>query len=335
MVWVVKKTDLKLIYGGLIMFLGGYKPEGSVIAYAENKEYISSEQSLRKACDEGIILEAMAVRCDSSFKLTVDLGCMKGYIDREDVQYSKESEDARDIAVITRVGKAICFKILGFFYEENGRLAARLSRKEAQRECYETYLSGLIPGDIVDAKVTHLENFGAFVDIGCGIISLLSIDCISVSRISHPSDRLSVGDKIKTVIKSIDKNTGRIFVTHKELLGTWEQNVSMFEVGQTVAGIVRSIENYGIFVELTPNLAGLAEYRSDISVGQTAAVYIKNIIPERMKLKLVLIDSYKGEDEPERKVIGYPESVEHIDRWIYSPSSSQRVIETVFSDISL
>ena len=104
----------------------------------------------------------------------------------------------------------------------------------------------------------------------------------------------------------------------------------MFSVGQTVAGIVRSIEEYGIFVELTPNLAGLAEYRSDIEVGQTTAVYIKNIIPERMKLKLVIIDSYKGEGMPLRKYEPTNEIPLHISYWRYSPERSMRVIETVF-----
>ncbi len=311
------------------MTIGEYRPEGSILSLPANREYLSTEQGLRRAANDGVILEAMAVRCDGNFRLTVDLGGMKGYIDREDVQLTQEGEPVRDIAVITRVGKAVCFKVLGFF-TENGRTAARLSRKEAQRECAEAFLAGLIPGDIIEAKVTHLENFGAFVDIGCGVVSLLSVDSISVSRISHPSDRFRVGDRIRVVIKSIDKENGRIFVTHKELLGTWEQNASLFGVGQTVAGIVRSIEDYGIFVELTPNLAGLAEYRDDVTVGQTAAVYIKNIIPERMKLKLVLIDSYRGEGEPCRSVCGYGSEVLHIDRWVYSPPSCLRRVETVF-----
>ena len=306
-----------------------YKPEGSLISLPKNREYLASEQGLRRAEAEGVILEAMAVRCDSEFQLTVDLGCMKGYIDKTDVQFTEGNEPVRDIAVITRVGKAVCFKIMGF-HTENGKTVARLSRREAQRECAENYLSELIPGDIVDAKVTHLENFGAFVDIGCGIVSLLSIDCISVSRISHPSDRFYIGQHIKAVIKTIDRENRRIYVTHKELLGTWEENASLFDVGQTVAGIVRSIEEYGIFVELTPNLAGLAEYRDDISVGQTVAVYIKNIIPERMKLKLIIIDSYRGEVEPERIVSGFSDDVSHIDYWCYSPKSCSRIIKSNF-----
>ncbi len=312
------------------MFIREYRPEGSLLASPVNREYVASEQGLERAMNEGAILEAMAVRCDGDLRLTVDLGGMKGYIHREDVLFSPTGENVRDIAVITRVGKAVCFKVVGFFYE-GGHRVAKLSRREAQRECYDAFLGGLIPGDVIEAKVTHLENFGAFVDIGCGIISLLSIDCISVSRISHPSDRFGIGDRIRVLIKSIDSETGRIFVTHKELLGTWEQNAALFEAGQTVAGIVRSIEDYGIFVELTPNLAGLAEYRPGMQIGQVAAVYIKNIIPERMKLKLVLIDSYRGEGEPSRRVDGYPAAITHVDAWRYSPKDCPRVIETVFA----
>ena len=322
------QTATRMI-GGLIMYIGEYRPEGSVLALPENREYLASESGLRRAMNDGVILEAMALRCDEDFRLTVDLGGIRGYIDREDVVMTSDGENVRDIAVITRVGKAVCFKVLGFF-TENGKTAVRLSRRAAQEECRDAFLSGLISGDVIDAKITHLEKFGAFVDIGCGIVSLLSIDCISVSRISHPSDRFRVGDRLKVVIKNIEQDTGRIFVTYKELLGTWEENAKMIAVGQTVAGIVRSIESYGIFVELTPNLAGLAEYRPDITVGQVAAVYIKNIIPERMKLKLVLIDSYKGECQMPSISCQTGDGITHIDRWRYSPPCCQRVIETVF-----
>ena len=107
----------------------------------------------------------------------------------------------------------------------------------------------------------HLEHFGAFVDIGCGVVSLLSIDCISVSRISHPRDRFYVGMHIRAAVRSIERSDEgemrRIYVTHRELLGTWEENAVDFSVGQTVAGTVRSVEDYGVFVELTPNLRDL------------------------------------------------------------------------------
>lgn len=64
-----------------------------------------------------------------------------------------------------------------------------------------------------------------------------------------------------------------------------------FCAGETAAGIIRSIEPYGIFVELAPNLAGLAEWCEGAVVGHCAAVYIKSILPEKMKIKLVIVDS--------------------------------------------
>ena len=192
------------------------------------------------------------------------------------------------------------------------------------------YTDTLVPGDIIPSRITHLENFGAFVDIGCGIMSLLSIDSLSVSRISHPSERVSVGDSVFTVVKSID-DMGRIFISQRELLGTWEENAAAFKVGETVMGIVRSIEEYGVFIELAPNLAGLAEYRSDIRVGQSVAVYIKNIIPERMKIKLVIIDSCKNEAPFSKFSYFIPPEKEHIDYWKYSPSGTGKVIESRFS----
>ena len=86
------------------MHLNGYKPEGSVISMIENREYLLNEQSLLGAINDGVILEGMAIRCDEKFTLTVDLGWIKGYIDKDDVLYSPTGEEVRDIAVITRVG---------------------------------------------------------------------------------------------------------------------------------------------------------------------------------------------------------------------------------------
>ena len=304
-----------------------YKPEGLKFMSAENREYLYSPTALEKAMVSGKILEAAATMCDSAMSLYVNLGCMEGIIERSESALAEG--EIKDIAIITRVGKPVCFKILSI-EKNHGAQTAFLSRREAQKECMDNYVSFLLPGDIIDAKVTHLEPFGAFVDIGCGIISLMSIDSISVSRISHPKDRFRTGMFIKAVVKNTDSSSGRIYVSHKELLGTWEENVSQFKVGQTVAGTVRSIESYGIFVELTPNLAGLAEYKENIAVGDRAAVYIKNIIPEKMKVKLVIVDSQN--DEQEVNNIYYYETGDHIAEWVYSPSECPKMIRTVFDE---
>ena len=132
--------------------------------------------------------------------------------------------------------------------------------------------------------MTHLESFGAFCDIGCGVPALLPIDCMSVSRIQSPADRVHEGQDILCAVKSRDTE-GRIVLTMKELLGTWLENAAAFAAGETVVGLVRSVEPYGVFVELAPNLAGLAEAAPGLDCGQLVSVYIKSIIPEKMKIK--------------------------------------------------
>ena len=241
-----------------------YKPEGSLISTSKNYESISTYDGLKRALEKQTILEGNVILCDKNLNLHVELNStIKGIIPKDEVIISKNGESTKDIAILTRVGKPVCFKVLGFKTLQNGELTAILSRRAAQFECIENLIKSLHPGDIIPARITHLERFGAFADIGCGIISLLSIDSISVSRITHPSARLKIGDLIYTAIKCID-NSGRVFLSSKELLGSWEENASLFTEGQTVRGIVRSIENYGIFVELTPNLAGLAEYKENV-----------------------------------------------------------------------
>lgn len=303
-----------------------YYPEGTLLATDENKKYLSSEAFLQQAISLEKILEANVVMCDAEHNLIVDLGIMKGIIPRNDGAIGIREGTTRDIALISRVGRPVSFVVTQIEIDSLGKKQAVLSRRTAQEKCLAYIIDNLKAGDIVDARITHLESFGAFCDIGCGNVALLPIDAISVSRITHPKDRFFVGDKIRAIVKNIDEEN-RITLSHKELLGTWEENAAQFCQGQTVSGIVRSIENYGIFIELAPNLAGLAETRENVSVGQNASVYIKSIIPEKMKIKLIIIDSF---DTPPDNLYKYYFEGEHIDEFIYSPPNSIKQISTKF-----
>lgn len=301
-----------------------YVPEGGIINNEENMGYLSSVSGLVEAKKRGVILEARAESCSPVHDLTVNLPACRAVMPREECALGIAEGKTKDIAIISRVGKPVAF-VVKDVYEENGETVALLSRTEAQKRCMQEYLLDLEPGQIIDAAVTHIEQFGCFVDIGCGISSMIPIDSISVSRISHPSDRFTVGDKIKAILKCYDGE--KFYLSHKELLGTWEENAKRFNAGETVRGIVRSIEPYGIFIELAPNLAGLAEPRNDVFAGQTASVYIKSINPEKMKIKLIIVDTY--DFAPEKKCEYYIQSgvLRH---WRYSPTSCEKVIETLF-----
>ncbi len=303
-----------------------FMPEGYTLTSEKNRKATSNLQGLQDAATKQEIVEAIAVSCDAAHNLYVDLGTIKGIIPRLEGAVGIAEGTVRDIALISRVGKPISFVIDGFSTDSCGNRIAILSRRKAQELCINEYISSLNSGDIISARITHLESFGAFCDIGCGCVALLPIDAISVSRISHPKDRFSVGDDIKAVVKSIIG--GKITLTLKELLGTWQQNADCFDVGETVTGVIRSIEDYGVFVELTPNLAGLAELSHDVRVGQKTCVYIKSILPDKMKVKLIIIDSFAPDGI--HLPVKYFIEEGHIDHWKYSPEGCRKTVVSQF-----
>ena len=166
-------------------------------------------------------------------------------------------------------------------------------------------------GQRLEARVRVCDgSHNLHVDLPCmhGLIpraeGAIGITEGTTRDISHPSDRFYIGQEIRVMVKGFEN--GRVLLTHKELLGTWEENAACFTAGETVAGIIRSVEDYGIFVELAPNLAGLADVRSGIRMGQHASVYIKSIVPERMKIKLAIVDVFDEECTPplsKRKIV--------------------------------
>lgn len=306
-----------------------FLPEGRRFGTAENAARIASYEALAAAALDGSVLEAPVRLCDAAHDLYVTLPCMDGIIPHDEGAVGIAEGTTRDIALISRVGKPVAFTVSGFEHTADGTLRAVLSRRDAQERCRAHYRRTLHTGDILSARVTRLESFGAFCDIGCGLTALMPIAGMSVSRISHPRDRLRVGQDIAAVVSSMEN--GRICLSQRELLGTWEENVARFAQGETVTGIVRSVESYGVFIELAPNLAGLAEPRQELQVGQCVSVYIKSILPEKMKIKLIVIDVTAGRESPAPP--HYFISAGHIDRWVYSPPGSQKLVESVFEKI--
>ena len=282
---------------------------------------------LREALETGDILEAPVQRCGVDHTLLLNLGGVQGRIPREEAVAPWISGADRDIAVLSRVGKPTCFTVTALESNGKGAPVALLSRRAAQERCMRQYIDGLVPGDVIPARVTHLEPFGVFADIGCGIPALLPIDSISVSRIGHPRERFLPGMDIKVIVK--DRDRGRINLSHKELLGTWAQNAGRFQAGETVGGVIRSIESYGVFVELAPNLAGLAESRENIFPGQQASVFIKSVLPGRMKVKLIIIETFDSEPRRPRPPEYFFDGG-HMDEFLYSPPESEKFIKTVF-----
>lgn len=150
----------------------------------------------------------------------------------------------------------------------------------------------LIPinkGEKVKGTVKNIQKYGAFIRTDNGIDGLLYIEDISVARIKTPAERLSIGQKIDVIVKDIDEQN-RVYFSYKETLGTWEENVQDLQEKSIVQGIVRETEKNkrGIFIEIKPNLIGMAEYKEGIEYGQTVDVYVKKIVRDKKKIKLII-----------------------------------------------
>ena len=288
--------------------------------------------ALISAMESRTILDGTVLRCGADQTLHVALGVYEGILPREEAIAPWISGAGRDIALLSRVGKPISFFVTDVHADEKGAPQIFLSRRLLQEQARDWFLAHLSPGTVMTACVTHLENFGAFLDIGCGVIAMLPVASISVARIPHPSARFRVGQKLFAVVKAIDPALPRFTMSHKELLGTWMENASWFEPGETVPGIVRSVREYGCFVELTPNLSGLADCREGITEGDRVSVYIKSIRPERMKIKLQIIEKLPPERVP--APLRYQITDGHLEQWIYSPPNYERnPTGTVFTSV--
>lgn len=297
-----------------------YLPEGRLLNTPENRALLTSPAGLHRAMAEGRVLEGMAVLCDADHNLRVDCGGLTGIIPRVEAARGIADGSTREIAILSRVGKPVSFMVESL-EGWDGHWVPILSRRRAQEKALEALLRRQ-SGDIIPATVTHLEPFGAFVDIGCGIPSMISVERISVSRIPHPMHRFTVGQHIYALVTGVDQDQGRLTLSHRELLGTWAENAARFPLGTTVPGVVRSVKEYGIFVELAPNLSGLAEPQPGIEEGDRVSVYLKSISPERMKIKLILIDRLPPLSVP--APLRYYVSSGRLPQWRYAPEDCGR-----------
>lgn len=262
----------------------------------------------------GEIFEAMCVKCDEFHNLHVDLGPIRGVIPREETALGIVEGQTREIAILSRVGKPVAFQVLGF----DSRGTAILSRRAAQAEAKRYFLSTLRPGDVIPTVIQNPVEFGAFCDIGCGYTGLLRIDRCCVSRLRSTAERFHTGEAIYAAVLSVDPYTGQVLLTTRELLGTWEENAAAFRPGQTVTGVVRSRMSYGLFVELTPNLSGLAESDTLAQPGDTVSVYIRSIQADKHKIKLNILEVLPA---PLPQQTEFFITSGHLDRWEYFPGS--------------
>lgn len=236
------------------------------------------------------ILQAKVESCDENYNLHINLGNgINGIMPRGEIEAINATEEGypRESLCTGKVNKFVQFKVKEV--QENGNVI--VSRKEVQQDALNWIKSDLQVGQKISGIVKNIKPYGVFIEIGGGVVGLAHIEDLSVARIKSPAERVKIGQKLDIVVKSVDRDEGKVILSYKELLGTWEENVQNFQEKTQVKGIVRETEKNknGIFIELTPNLVGMAEYIDGLEYGQTVDVYIKKIIPEKKKIKLVVV----------------------------------------------
>lgn len=307
-----------------------YNPE----YFTKAKHKPMTVEFITKAIEKKSILEAKVDSCDVNNTLTLKLGKnILGRIDFSELEYNIKDKETKPASATSKVGRYIKFMPIKIEKDEGTeQYIVTCSRRIVQEECYNNYISKLVPGDIIDATILKLVNYGAFCDIGCGIVALLPTNSISVTHIVDPEYFLKGIHTIKAVISSNTENG--VVLSHKELLGTWEEETNKLSVGTVVTGTVLSITDYGVFIRLSQNLSGLAELPDmKLDVKDKVSVRVTGIKPDSMKVKLLVI-SKLDENEDEGMTISFDYSITqgHIDEWVYSTPTAKRQIRTVFGD---
>jgi hypothetical protein len=235
------------------------------------------------------ILQGIVKNCDKDYNLHVELkNGIHGIIPRQEIEAINVDEKGypKENLCIGKVHKYVQFKLK----EKDGDKLI-FSRKDVQQEVLNSVKTDLKVGDNIKGIVKNITPYGAFIDIGGGVVGLAYIEDLSVARIKTPYERLKIGQNVNIVVKSINRETGKISLSYKDTLGTWEENAKKFSVGMNTKGIIRETEKNknGIFIELTPNLVGMAEYKEGLKYGAKVDLYIKKIDYDKKKVKVVLL----------------------------------------------
>jgi len=216
----------------------------------------------------------------------------------------------RDEPTAEYIGRSLSFKIIE--YAEDGRnivLSRRPILDEEKRVKQEALKASLQEGAKVRGKVTSIQKFGAFVDIG-GIEGLLPVSEIAWTRTEKVSDILSVGQDVDVIIKKLDWENNRFSFSLKDALpDPWESIAKTFLVGSYHNGVVSRLAAFGAFVTLKEGVDGLIHIsklgagrrinhpREVVKEGQNVEVQIEAVDQATRKISLALAEIRRAEEE--------------------------------------
>jgi polyribonucleotide nucleotidyltransferase len=258
---------------------------------APQKKVQYSLSNLKKIMDSEEVVDMLVQDIDDSFNMVGIVGNkIKAILPREESSsIVAENGLVDEKHIINKKGKILHVCIKEIIENSDGSFELVMSKKKLELKVRRWMYMHLQAGMSLKGVVVSTNDHSAFVDVGGGVTGILKAEDITDTNIKHTSDVLKIGQRIKVTVKKFDRDTGRIELSYKEQLGTFEDNIKKFKEGDIVEGIIRGRIKTGIFVELKPNLVGLAEHVNGVEYGQKVLVSIRRIIPEKKKIKLVII----------------------------------------------
>lgn len=258
-------------------------------------------QALRKAKEEGTTVHGKVIGWNrGGFHVVID----------EVTAFcpASEMELGRPRSPETYMDREMDFKVAKF--QRRGRRVV-LTRSDLLKSQRDEILAALKPGTVVKGTVTSLPDFGAFVDLG-GVEGLVHVSEISRSRVKHPRDVLKAAQEVEVKVLSIEKGGDRISLSMKELEpDPWQGVAERYSRGAKFEGKVLRHADFGMFVELEPDVEGLVHVSQlppgtdlkdeSLQPGKPLEGWVREVDTKRGRISLSLREV--PEDDPWKDVV--------------------------------
>ena len=259
---------------------------------------LSCAQAWQKLADIKASNENVMAKIVSTVKggLIAEIEGLRGFIPSSQLRTGSPSD--------TQIGQEIEVKILEADPKRNKLILSQRQVYTQQREMVaDEVISRLAVDQIVEGEIVRIADFGAFVDID-GIDGLLPISEISWERIKHPSDVVSLGQKIEVKVIKIDEDLKRISLSLKRMgANPWDEIADKFKEGDIIKGTINKITSFGAFINIYPGVEALLP-SSEISdenvnvnqlynLGDEIEVLIKKFTPQEHRMGLSVKDIAK------------------------------------------
>jgi small subunit ribosomal protein S1 len=216
--------------------------------------------------------------------LIVDIG-LRGFLPASLVDLRR----VRDLAPF--IGESIEAKVIELDKNRNNVVLSRRAHlEEAQAEQRQAFLSDLEPGDVRDGVVSSVVNFGAFVDLG-GMDGLVHVSELSWQHVSHPSEIVTVGDKVQVRVLEVDRGRERISLSIRQTReDPWEEFIRDTELGSILDGEVTKTVPFGAFIAVGEGVEGLVHV-SEIALHHVESPELELSIGQQVRVKVTEVDA--------------------------------------------